>query len=41
MHRALSGTPLDNWLKLSEQNLQTWNKMQQDILKSISPSKRD
>lgn len=42
MHRALAGTPLDNWLKLSEQNLQAWNKMQQDILKSMSPlGKRD
>ncbi len=37
MHKALAGTPLDNWLKLSEQNLQAWNKMQQDMLKSITP----
>ena len=41
MHKALAGTPLDNWLKLSEQNLQAWNKMQQDMLKSITPGKKD
>lgn len=37
MHKALSGTPLDSWLKLSEQNMQTWNQMQQSVLKSLTP----
>lgn len=37
MQKALSNTPLENWLKLSEQNMQTWNKMQQDMLKSMIP----
>lgn len=40
MHKALSGTPLDSWLKLSEQNMQTWNQMQQSVLKSLTPKNK-
>ncbi|PID49518.1 MAG: polyhydroxyalkanoate synthesis repressor PhaR [Proteobacteria bacterium] len=40
MQKALSGTPLDTWLKLSEQNLQTWNKMQQELFKGLSVGRR-
>jgi len=36
MQQALTGTPLDTWLKLSEQNLQSWNKMQQELFRGIS-----
>ncbi|WP_020395825.1 polyhydroxyalkanoate synthesis repressor PhaR [Thiolinea disciformis] len=40
MQKALAGTPLDNWLKLGEQNMQAWNKMQQELLKNMT-SKKD
>ena len=37
MHKVLSGTPLDSWLKMSEQNVQRWQKMQQDMFRGIFP----
>ena len=37
MQKALTNTPLENWVKLNEQNMQQWNKMQQDFFKSMSP----
>lgn len=39
MQKALTQSPLENWLKMNEQNMQNWSKMQQDILKSMVPSK--
>ncbi len=40
MHKTLAGTPLDNWIKLGEQNMQAWNKMQQNVLKGITPGSK-
>lgn len=37
MHKVLAGTPMDMWLKLSEQNMQTWQKMQQSIFQGLQP----
>ncbi|PIE01148.1 MAG: polyhydroxyalkanoate synthesis repressor PhaR [Thiothrix nivea] len=37
MQKALTSTPLDNWLKMSEKNMQTWQKMQKDMFKGILP----
>ena len=37
MHKVLAGTPMDVWLKMGEQNMQAWQKMQQSILKSLNP----
>lgn len=37
MQKALTNTPLDNWVKMSEKNLQTWQKMQRDMFKGIMP----
>ena len=37
MQKALTNTPLDNWLKLSEKNMQTWQKMQKDMFKGVTP----
>lgn len=37
MHKILAGTPLDAWLKMGEQNMQAWQKMQQSILKGMQP----
>lgn len=36
MQKALTNTPLDNWLKVSEKNMQTWQKMQKDMFKGIT-----
>ncbi len=41
MHKVLSGTPMDAWLKMGEQNMQAWQKMQQSILKSLNPRDKD
>lgn len=43
MQKTLDGTPLDSWLKISEQNMQTWTKVQQDIFKpfSLGSGKKD
>nr|CAA6822020.1 MAG: Polyhydroxyalkanoate synthesis repressor PhaR [uncultured Thiotrichaceae bacterium] len=38
MQKALTNTPLDNWLKVSESNMQTWQKMQKDMFKGITPN---
>lgn len=35
MQKVLTNTPLDNWVKLSEKNMQTWQKMQKDMFKGI------
>ncbi|QTR49406.1 polyhydroxyalkanoate synthesis repressor PhaR [Candidatus Thiothrix anitrata] len=40
MHKVLAGTPLDTWLKVGEQNIQTWQKMQESILGSINPKSK-
>lgn len=40
MHKVLAGTPLDTWMKLGEQNMQTWQKMQESILGSLQPPKK-
>lgn len=37
MQKALTNTPLDNWVKLSEKNMQTWQKMQKDMFKGVTP----
>ena len=37
MHKILAGTPLDVWLKVGEQNMQAWQKMQQSILQGLQP----
>lgn len=37
MHKVLAGTPMDAWLKVGEQNMQAWQKMQQGIIKSLKP----
>ena len=37
MHKVRAGTPMDVWLKMGEQNMQAWQKMQQSILKSLNP----
>ena len=40
MHKVLAGTPLDSWLKVGEQNIQTWQKMQESILGNLKPKSR-
>jgi polyhydroxyalkanoate synthesis repressor PhaR len=40
MHKVLTGTPLDSWLKIGEQNMQAWQKMQESILGSLQPPKK-
>lgn len=40
MHKMLAGTPLDSWLKVGEQNIQTWQKMQESILGNLKPKSR-
>jgi polyhydroxyalkanoate synthesis repressor PhaR len=37
MHKVLAGTPLDVWMKVSEQNMQTWQQMQNSIMKGLHP----
>ena len=39
MHKILAGTPLDTWMKVGEQNMQTWKKMQESILGNLQPKK--
>lgn len=39
MHKVLAGTPMDAWLKIGEQNMQAWQKMQESILGSLQPKK--
>lgn len=39
MHKILAGTPLDTWLKVGEQNMHTWQKMQESILSNLQPKK--
>lgn len=39
MHKVLAGTPLEAWLKIGEQNMQTWQNMQESILGSLQPKK--
>ena len=39
MHKILAGTPLDAWMKVGEQNMQTWKKMQESILGNLQPKK--
>lgn len=39
MHKILAGTPLDVWLKVGEQNMQTWRTMQESILSNLQPKK--
>ncbi|MEZ5537301.1 MAG: polyhydroxyalkanoate synthesis repressor PhaR [Thiolinea sp.] len=41
MQKALTNTPLDNWIKLNEKNMQTWQKMQKDMFKGILPAQND
>lgn len=41
MQKALTTTPLDSWLKVSEKNMQTWQKMQRDMFKGIQPENND
>lgn len=41
MQKALTNTPLDNWVKMSEKNMQTWQKMQKDMFKGILPESDD
>jgi len=38
MHKALEGTPFDAWLKMSEQNMQAWTKMQENLFKGNNKS---
>lgn len=40
MQKALSGTSFETWLKMSEKNMQTWNQMQQVILKNMIPENK-
>jgi hypothetical protein len=37
MHKVLAGTPLDVWMKVSEQNMQTWQQMQNSIMQGLQP----
>jgi polyhydroxyalkanoate synthesis repressor PhaR len=37
MHKVLTGTPLDSWMKIGEQNIQVWKEMQESILQSLHP----
>ncbi|WGZ93670.1 MAG: polyhydroxyalkanoate synthesis repressor PhaR [Candidatus Thiothrix putei] len=39
MHKVLAGTPLDAWMKISEQNMETWKKMQESIMGNLQPKK--
>jgi len=39
MHKVLAGTPLDTWMKVGEQNMQTWQKMRESILGNLKPKK--
>ena len=39
MHKVLAGTPLDVWMKVGEQNVQTWQKMQDSIMGNLKPKK--
>jgi polyhydroxyalkanoate synthesis repressor PhaR len=39
MHKVLAGTPLDAWMKVGEQNMQTWQKMQESIMGNLKPKK--
>lgn len=39
MHKVLAGTPLDTWMKMGEQNMETWKKMQESILGNVKPKK--
>lgn len=39
MHKVLAGTPLDTWMKVGEQNMETWKKMQESILGNVKPKK--
>ncbi|CAA6819870.1 MAG: PhbF [uncultured Thiotrichaceae bacterium] len=41
MQKALTNTPLDNWVKLSEKNMQTWQKMQKDMFKGVTPDNKN
>lgn len=41
MQKALTSTPLDSWLKVSEKNMQTWQKMQKDMFKGIHSESKD
>ncbi len=41
MQKALTNTPLDNWVKLSEKNMQTWQKMQKDMFKGVAPDNKN
>ena len=40
MHKVLAGTPLDTWLKVGEQNIQTWQQMQESILSNLKPKSK-
>lgn len=40
MHKILAGTPLDAWLKVGEQNMQAWQKMQESILSNLQPKNK-
>lgn len=40
MHKVLEGTPMDDWLKIGEQNMQAWQKMQESILKTMKPDNK-
>lgn len=40
MHKVLEGTPMDAWLKIGEQNMQAWQKMQESILKTMKPDNK-
>jgi polyhydroxyalkanoate synthesis repressor PhaR len=37
MHKVLAGTPMDTWLKMSEQNMKAWQKMQESVWQSLQP----
>jgi len=39
MHKVLAGTPLEMWMKVGEQNIETWKKMQESILGNVQPKK--
>lgn len=39
MHKVLAGTPLDTWMKVGEQNIETWKKMQESIMGNLQPKK--
>lgn len=39
MHKVLAGTPLDAWMKMGEQNIEVWKKMQESIMNNLTPKK--